>query len=93
MTKEGDDKSVTTAGTASDAWTSQLKLTHLLALVKGELGSRDYDASYVTVHGGLQGSWDKLHALERAVAQDRLGLASKADDLKVGLILVRLLVT
>jgi hypothetical protein len=41
------------------------------------------------VHGGLQGSWDKLRALERAVAQDRLCWASKADDSKVGLILTK----
>ncbi len=89
MTEEGDDESVITTGTAWDARTSHLKLTHSLALVKGELGSRDDDASYVMVHGGLQGSWDKLRALERAVAQDRLGLASKADDSKVGLILTQ----
>jgi hypothetical protein len=89
MTEEGDDESVTTAGTAWDARVSHLKLTHSLALVKEELGSRDNDASYVTVHGGLQGSWDQLRALERAVAQDRLGLASKADDTKVGLILTQ----
>jgi hypothetical protein len=30
-------------------------LKHALALVKGELGMRDADATYNTVHGGLQG--------------------------------------
>ena len=53
MTKEGDDESFTTAGSAWDPRASHLKLTHSLALVKGELGLRDDDASYVTVHGGL----------------------------------------
>ena len=53
MTKEGDNESFTTAGSAWDPRASHLKLTHSLALVKGELGSRDDDASYVTVHGGL----------------------------------------
>ena len=47
---------------------------------------RDGDASYVTVHSGLQGSWDKLHILEHAVVQDRLVLA---DDSKVRLILTQ----
>jgi len=69
--------------------TSHLKLKHLLALIKGELRSRDGDASYVMVHGGLQGSWDKLRALERIVVEDRRGLSSKADDLQVGLILTQ----
>ena len=41
------------------------------------------------VHGGLQGSWDKLCALEHAVVQDRLGLATKANDSKVGMILTQ----
>ena len=43
----------------------------------------------MTVHGGLQGSWDKLRALERAVAQNGLDFTFKADDLKVGLILTQ----
>ena len=43
----------------------------------------------MTVHGGFQGSWDKLRALERAVAQNGLDLTSKADDSKVGLILTQ----
>ena len=47
------------------------------------------DASYVMVHGGLQGSWDKLHALECVVVDDRRVLASKADDSQVGLILTQ----
>jgi len=68
MTEEGDYESFTMARSAWDPRASHLKLTHSLALVKGELGSRDDDASYVTVHGGLQGSWDKLRALERTVA-------------------------
>ena len=89
MTEEGNDKSFTTAGSAWDPRASHLKLTHSLALVKGELGSRDDDASYVTVHGGLQGSWDKLHTLEHAVTQNGLDLTSKADDSKVGLILTQ----
>jgi hypothetical protein len=90
MTEEGgDDESITTAGTSWDVRASHLNLTHSLALVKGELGSRDNDASYVTVHGGLQGSWGKLRALERAVAQDRLVLANKAEESKVGLILMQ----
>ena len=41
------------------------------------------------VHSGLQGSWDKLRILEHAVVQDRLVLATKADDSKVGLILTQ----
>jgi len=89
MTKEGDDESFTTAGSAWDPRASHLKLTHLLSLVKGKLGSRDDNASYVTVHGGLQGSWDKLRILEHAVAQNGLDLTSKADDSKVGLILTQ----
>ena len=76
-------------GTSWDARASHLKLTHSLALAKGELGLRDGDASYVTVHSGLQGSWDKLHVLEHAVVQDRLVLATKADDSKVRLILTQ----
>ena len=40
----------------------------------------------MTVHSGLQGSWDKLHILEHAVVQDRLVLA---DDSKVRLILTQ----
>ena len=50
---------------------------------------QDGDALYVTVHSGLQGSWDKLRVLEHAVVQDRLVLATKADDSKVGLILTQ----
>ena len=89
MTEEGCDETFTTARSAWDPRASHLRLTHSLALVKGELGSRDDDASYVTVHSGLQGSWDKLRALERAVAQNGLDLTSKADDSKVGLILTQ----
>jgi hypothetical protein len=54
-----------------------------------ELGSRDGDASYITVHGGLQGSWDKLRALECVVVEDRRVFASKADDSQVELILTQ----
>jgi hypothetical protein len=72
---------------------SHLKLKHLLALVKGELELREVDAPYVTVHGGLQGSWDKLHALESGVVEDRRVLASKANDLQVGLILTQVKAT
>ena len=43
----------------------------------------------MTIHSGLQGSWDKLRALECASLQDRLVLATKADDSKVGLILTQ----
>ncbi len=50
---------------------------------------REVNAPYVMVHGGLQGSWDKLRALERRVVDDRKVLASKADDLQVGLILTQ----
>ncbi len=83
MSKEDDDvsSSIPSAGTPWDARASHLKLKHSLALVNGELGSRDVDASYVMVHGGLQGSWDKLHELECLVVEDRRVLASKADDL------------
>jgi len=37
MTEEGDDESFTLEGTAWDARASHLKLTHSLALVKGEV--------------------------------------------------------
>ncbi len=43
MTEEGDNESFTSAGTSWDARVSHLKLSHLLALVKGELGLRDGD--------------------------------------------------
>ncbi len=39
-------------------------LKHALALVKGELGTRDADATYNTVHGGPQGLWTGLKSLE-----------------------------
>jgi hypothetical protein len=61
-----DSLSITSAG-AWDARVAHLVLKHLLALIKGELGSQEVDALYLTVHGGLQGTWDKLRALERGV--------------------------
>ncbi len=57
-----DSSSIASAG-AWDAHVAHLALKHLLALIKVELG----DAPYVMVHGGLQGAWDKLRALERGV--------------------------
>ncbi len=71
--------SIASAGTW-DTRAAHLKLKHLLALVKGELGLREVEAPYVMVHGGLQGSWDKLRALERGVIEERRVLALKADD-------------
>jgi hypothetical protein len=35
-------------------------LKHALALVKGELGTRDVHAPYITVHGGIKGLWTGL---------------------------------
>ncbi len=72
-----------------DAHAAHLKLKHLLALIKGELGLQEVEAPYVMVHRGLQGSWDKLGALECGVVKDRRVLALKADDLQVGLILTQ----
>jgi hypothetical protein len=43
-------------------WVTNLK--HAFVLVKGELGTRDADATYTTVHGGLQGLWTGLKSLE-----------------------------
>ncbi len=65
LSKEDNNKSssIASAGTW-DTCAAHFKLKHLLALIKGELRSREVDAPYVTVHGGLQGSWDKLRALE-----------------------------
>ncbi len=41
-----------------------MALKNALALVKGELGSQDANAPYVTVHGRLQGLWEGLGILE-----------------------------
>ncbi len=90
MSKEDNDESLSIASAGTwDARAAHLKFKHLLALVKGELGSREVDAPYVTVQGGLQGSWDKLRALEHGVVEDRRVLASKANDSQVGLILIQ----
>jgi hypothetical protein len=74
--------SITLAG-AWDTHVAHLVLKHLLALVKKEVGSREANAPYVTVHGGLQGSWDKLRVLECGIAEDRKVWASKADGSEV----------
>jgi len=72
-----------------DVRAALLMLTHLLALVKGELGSREVDASYLTVHGGLQASWDKLRALECTVSKDRQIWASKANSTEIRRVLTQ----
>ena len=41
-------------------------LKHALALVKGELGSKPQNATYNTLHGGIQGLWQNLGTLEEA---------------------------
>ncbi len=90
LSEENDNESssIASAGTW-DARAAHLKLKHSLALVKGELGSWEVEAPYVRVHGGLQGSWDKLRTLEHKVIEDRRVLALKADDSQVGLILTQ----
>jgi hypothetical protein len=87
--QDNDDSSSIASAGAWDACVAHLALKHLIALVKGELGSREVDAPYVMVHGGLQGAWDKLRALERGVEGDRKILASKAENSQVGQILTK----
>jgi hypothetical protein len=48
-----------------------MDLKHTLALAKGELGTRDADMPYITVHGGIQGLWTGLGILE--VGHDKQG--------------------
>jgi len=61
-------------------------LKHALALIKGELGSKPPDATYNTLHGGIQGLWQSMGTLEEASTQqlERLGThQAKLDGLFV----------
>jgi hypothetical protein len=57
-----DEASSASQAQPQGPWVTDLK--HALALIKGELGMRDADATYNTVHGGLQGLWTGLESLE-----------------------------